>query len=223
MGFISPDNLRLVEEDGVSVVYVGCGEGEEGGIGTIKLEGGTACKPSTATKGEYFCTKIGAHPEGFQVTEHAIYANLADISKVVAIDRKTKRTKFVNLPSELRANFPMAIDDRERIYIACRYPKPKMVAIVGKEGNDIFKGTIEKTLPCAADSDDIFFDKKRRCLYVIGGEGNVSVFDCDDYSLVDTVPTAVGARTGFMLGNKLYVAAPAAHGLGARLLIFQMM
>jgi D-arabinose 1-dehydrogenase-like Zn-dependent alcohol dehydrogenase len=76
-------------------------------------------------------------------------------------------------------------------------------------------GGIGQLLVSAArECDDVFFDATRKRIYVIGGEGIISVFqqnDPDHYELVANVPSAVGIRAGFFFAkrDRFYVAVPA--------------
>jgi hypothetical protein len=74
-------------------------------------------------------------------------------------------------------------------------------------------------------TDDVFYDKTRRVVYVIGGEGAVEVFrqrDPDHYESVGRTTTAAGARTGFFLQNssRLYVAVPHRGSEAAKVLVY---
>jgi hypothetical protein len=69
-------------------------------------------------------------------------------------------------------------------------------------------------LRAAGECDDVFFDASRKRIYVIGGEGMISVFQQDDpnhYELVANVPSSVGIRTGYFFTkrDRLYVGVPA--------------
>ena len=89
--------------------------------------------------------------------------------------------------------------------------------------------------------DDIFFDSIRQRLYVIGGEGSISVIQrslsreqgrpsrdshgCSNYiyTYLATVESGIGARTGlfFKSRDRLYVAAPATSKGPPRLLVYE--
>jgi len=54
----------------------------------------------------------------------------------------------------------------------------------------------------AGECDDIYFDANRKRIYVIEAEGFISVVeqkDPDHYELLESVPSAIGARTGYFL------------------------
>ena len=87
-------------------------------------------------------------------------------------------------------------------------------------------GKVVASLPAAGDMDDIFYDALRKRVYVSGGEGFISVFQQkgpDTYEATGKIPTSIGTRTGvwYVKRDRLYLAAPPAQGLGARILVFE--
>jgi hypothetical protein len=59
---------------------------------------------------------------------------------------------------------------------------------------------VVRPLTCAGDADDMYYDGRSRRIYVIGGEGVISVFqqrDPDNYGLRANISSSIGARTGF--------------------------
>jgi hypothetical protein len=89
---------------------------------------------------------------------------------------------------------------------------------------DSDSGELVAELPCCGDADDILIDRERGRAYVIGGEGAVTVVGIADpgrYTVVDTVATRRGARTGWLdaAGGRLYVACPAGDGHEAELMV----
>ena len=106
-----------------------------------------------------------------------------------------------------RANFPMALNESShRLIVGCRNPARLLVL-------DTETGKVVASMPCCSDTDDVFYDSRFHRIYVIGGEGSVSVFqqgDGDRYALLATVPTAPGARTALFVpsSNRIYVAQP---------------
>ena len=71
-------------------------------------------------------------------------------------------------------------------------------------------------------SDELFFDAAQKRVYVVCGEGKVEVFS-PSLSREATIDTSRGARTGVFVPEyrRLYVAAPAAGGTPARILVFE--
>jgi len=193
-----PDNMRY--DPTTKKVFVGFGE-ENSGIATID--------PATDERvGEVF--KTGGHPESFQVEASGshIFVNVPDADNVVeSIDRKTGTV--ANWPLKgLRGNYAMALNQEDhRLFVITR-KAPMMVVIDTQTGNEIAR------LRAAGECDDVFFDASRKRIYVIGGEGFISVFQQDDpahYSLIQNVPSAIGVRTGFWFAkrDRFYVAVPA--------------
>ena len=211
-----PDNLRY--DSSRNCLYVGFGEGE---LDAIDL---STCERS------FLNIKLNAHPEGFQVESRGprIFVNVADSRIVSSINRDTGEALHFALPADCSNNFPMALDeDGRRIFVVARSP-PCLLVLCADTGRNIAR------VPCGADSDDVFFDARRAAVYVVCGEGVVSVVRrCpwpapfrtphhdEMYHCAEQVPTAVGARTGLWLPDRdrLIVAAPATATVPARLLV----
>ena len=199
------DNLRLDPKSGD--IWVGFGNG---GIGIIDTSGQKAGTIS-----------LGSHPESFQFDETAdrAYVNVPKQLGVTVIDR-TKRVVLAKWALGLSfANYPMALDRaNQRLFVGCRLPARLVVLNTGS-------GQIVTTLASVGDADDVFYDEKRRCIYVIGGDGAIDVFrqhDPDHYEPVGRTVTAPGARTGswWPSSDRLYVAAPAKGGQVAAVLVY---
>ncbi|MDB5710089.1 MAG: pyrrolo-quinoline quinone beta-propeller repeat-containing protein [Sphingomonas bacterium] len=203
-----PDNLRY--DAAAKRVYLGYGEGAIGAIDAA----------TNARIGTDF--KFEGHPEGFQLERNGshIFVNIADGKVVRVIDRRTGKMVDWTLPAGHAANFPMVLDEaNRRVIIGTR--KPSRITVLNMDS-----GAIVASLPCTGDMDDIFFDADRKRIYVAGGEGYISVFqqtDADHYKDMGKIASALGARTGvwYVARDRLYVAAPSAGGLGARLLVFE--
>jgi DNA-binding beta-propeller fold protein YncE len=193
-----PDNMRY---DAASKrVFVGFGE-EDGGIAMID--------PTTDERvGEEY--KTGGHPESFQVEASGkhIYVNVPDAGNVVeAIDRKTGAVTKWPL-KDLRGNYAMALNEEDHRVFTISRKLPMVVVFNTETGAEVAR------MPAAGESDDVFFDDSRKRIYVIGAEGSISVFQQDDpdhYSLLATVPTGIGIRTGFFYAkrDRFYVGVPA--------------
>jgi DNA-binding beta-propeller fold protein YncE len=193
-----PDNMRYDEVS--KTVFVGFGQ-EDGGIGMIN--------PKTDERtGQVY--KTGGHPESFQVEASGghIFVNVPDAGNVVeSIDRKSGTVTKWPLKG-LRSNYAMALNEEDHRLFTITRKSPMMVVLDSQNGNEIAR------LRAAGECDDVFFDASRKRIYVIGGEGIISVFqqnDPDHYELVANVPSAVGIRTGFYYKkrDRFYVAVPA--------------
>ena len=205
-----PDNMRYDEAS--KRVYVGFGE-DDGGIGMID--------PKTDERvGDVYKTE--GHPESFQVEakgEH-IFANVPDAGNVVeSIDKKTGAVTKWPL-KDLRGNYAMALNEEDHRLFTITRKTPMMVVLDTQTGREVAR------IRAAGECDDVFFDPSRKRIYVIGGEGIISVFqqnDADHYELVANVPSAVGIRTGYYFAkrDRFYVAVPAKGNEPAQVWTFE--
>ena len=167
--------------------------------------------------------RLPAHPESFQFSANGsnLFVNLPHDQSIAMIDlpKRTIQAKWAHLGAQ--SNFPMAIDpNSDRIFVACRQPA-QLLSL------DTKSGSVTERVETVGDADDLFFDKDRNRLYVIGGEGFIDVVDAPKTGKphsIAHVPTAAGARTGlFVPGwNKLFVAAPHRGTEPARLLVYAL-
>jgi len=193
-----PDNMRYDEAS--RRVYVGFGE-DDGGIAMIDPK-------SDERVGSVYKTE--GHPESFQVEAKGdhIFVNVPDAGNVVeSIDKKTGAVTKWPL-KDLRANYAMALNEEDHRLFTITRKTPMMVVLDTQTGKEVAR------LRAAGECDDVFFDATRKRIYVIGGEGIISVFqqnDADHYELVANVPSAVGIRTGYFFTkrDRFYVAVPA--------------
>jgi len=193
-----PDNVRW---DAASKrIFVGFG-GDDGGIAMID--------PATDERvGQVYKTE--GHPESFQVEASGghIFANVPDAGNVVeSIDRKTGAVTKWPLKG-LRGNYAMALNEEDHRLFTVTRKTPMLVVLNTQTGAEVAR------LRAAGECDDVFFDASRKRIYVIGGEGMISVFqqnDPDHYELLANVPTAIGIRTGYFYAkrDRLYVGVPA--------------
>ncbi|MBX9842071.1 MAG: hypothetical protein K2Z80_09730 [Xanthobacteraceae bacterium] len=149
----------------------------------------------------------GGHTESFQLEKNGprIFANVPDDDSVVnVIDRGTGALAKWAL-NGAKANFPMTLDESShRLFVIARTP-PMVVVLDTDTGKEVARIRVK------AASDDAYFDPVRKRIYVICGEGYISVIqqkDPDHYALMENIPTIAGARTGGLLGANLYVGVP---------------
>jgi hypothetical protein len=164
---------------------------------------------------------LPVHPESFQLEPNTarIFVNLPGRFRIAVIDR-SKSSVTANWQTHgTLENFPMSLDTEDkRLFVGCRLPARMLILDA-----DIAK--IVGKMPIVGDTDDLFFDAKRRFVYVIGGEGAVTVIRLngpDRYEQVSKTPTAHGARTGLFVPalNRLFVAAPHRGTEPARILVY---
>jgi hypothetical protein len=93
---------------------------------------------------------------------------------------------------------------------------------------DVNSGTATINLETCGDADDVFFDSRRRRIYVSCGEGSVDVLEREStgYHRLSLIGTAFGARTSLFVPelDRLFVAARAGFfgfGSDAAILVFR--
>lgn len=195
---VDPDNVRY--DAASKKIFVGFGE-EDGGIAMVD--------PATDERvGQVYKTE--GHPESFQVEASGghIYANVPDAGMVVeSIDRKTGAVSKWPLKG-LKGNYAMALNEEDHRLFTVTRKTPMLVVLDTQTGNEVAR------LRAAGECDDVYFDAARKRIYVLGGEGIISVIqqkDPDHYELVANVPSGIGIRTGFFYSkrDRLYVGVPA--------------
>lgn len=198
------DDVRL--EPGGGRVVVGFGSG---GLAVV----------DPAARRVVRVASLPAHPEGFEISNGLAYVNLPDAGAIAVADLATGRRVATWPNGWLRFNFPMALDPAGAS-VAVAYRLPAQVAIL-----DRATGARRQTLGTCGDADDLFFDAKRRRLYVVCGGGSVDVFEAGGrgYGRAARVASRPGARTGLFVPqlDRLYVAARAAPGRDAAILVFR--
>jgi DNA-binding beta-propeller fold protein YncE len=205
-----PYNLRY--DEGSKTVFVGFGE-EDGGIAMVDP------KTDARTGGVY---KTEGHPESFQVEAQGgrIYVNVPDAGNVVeSIDRKSGFVTKWPLKG-LRGNYAMAMNEADHRLFTITRKTPMMVVLNTETGNEVAR------LRAAGECDDVFFDASRKRIYVIGGDGIISVFqqnDPDHYELISNVPSGIGIRTGYFFAkrDRFYVGVPAKGSEPAQIWTFE--
>jgi len=166
--------------------------------------------------------RLPAHPESFQLERNGarIFVNVPDARQIAVLDRSKRTLEAAWEVPGARSNFPMTLDEAgRRLFVGARSPAVMLVYDTGS-------GKVVAKLPIGGDTDDLFYDPKRKQVYVICGEGRVDVFrqdDADHYSQAGSVGTAARARTGLFVPEegRLYVAAPAVDKASARILVYR--
>jgi DNA-binding beta-propeller fold protein YncE len=202
-GLPDADNVRY--DSAARQVYVGYGEG--------------ALAVLDAVNGQRLGDiRLAGHPESFQLEKEGtrLFVNVPSAGHIAVVDR-AKRAVTATWPlNGAQSNFPMALDEAgHRLFIGCRAPARVLVY-------DTTTGRVEATLPIAGDTDDLFFDAARKCIYVSCGAGFINLFQQQDgghYEAFATLPTAAGARTALFVPplQRLYLAVPHRGAQGAEI------
>ncbi len=204
------DNVRL-SADGRRV-FVGC---RAGALAVLDARDGRHV-------GEI---PLPAHPESFQVESAGarIFVNLPRADQIAVVDRE-KGAVAASWPLALigaHANFPLALDEAgRRLFVGCRAPPRTLIY-------DTASGQRTASLEIGADADDLFYDAKRRQLYVSCGGGSLEVWAEDSparFHLAQRVPTAPGARTSLFVPalDLLCVAVPRRGEQGTEIRVYQL-
>lgn len=205
-----PDNVRLDATTGYA--YVGYGTGNGSALGVVDVRTGTKVSD----------IKLSGHPESFQLEDSGqrIFVNVPTARHIAVVERDKGSVVETWPLSNAAENFPMALDEgNHRLFVGTRSPAKLLVF-------DTETGTQVTSLESSGDADDIFYDAKNKRIYVSGGEGAISVFEQTDpanYSLLDKVDTAEGARTSLFVPDSatLYVAVPQRGSQQAEVRAFQ--
>lgn len=199
------DNIRV--DTVVDHVIIGYGDGA---LATI----------DAASRSRIADIPLKGHPESFQLSrdETRIFVNVPGAREVAIIDLNFGK-QVASWPTRVASgNYPMVLDDEDgRVFIVFRYPaKLGMFAVA--DGNNL--GTSD----VCRDADDIFFDAKRRRLYVSCGDGAIDILEVQNgVRRIASVPTSSGARTALFVPelDRLFLAVRAHAGEPAALWVFQ--
>jgi DNA-binding beta-propeller fold protein YncE len=175
------DNIRV--DAGKQQVLVGFGSGA---IAVID--------PSNQTK--LADIPLKGHPEGFQLSDTGqIFVNLPSVRAIGVVDRLSGQEKTSWPTRNLNGNFPMALDDVAK-HVIVAFRDPSRLAVLAMDGG----ASIAERDTCG-DSDDVFFDGKRKRVYVICGAGFIDVFNAEGglYQRLARIPTVAGARTALFI------------------------
>ncbi len=202
------DNVRY--QASTKQVYVGYGSG---GIAVIDASSFQKVKD----------IRLSGHPESFQIAAKLgkIFVNVPDSKQVEVIDVKELKVIAQWKVKAASANFPMALDETHHLlFIGCRHPA-KLVVMSADDG------AVVSTLDCTGDADDIFYNARKKEIYISGGAGFIDVFrqiNPRHYELVEQVPTRRGARTCLFVSEtkQLLLAVPASVKGKAELRIYQV-
>jgi DNA-binding beta-propeller fold protein YncE len=201
------DNVRIDPRTGNIIVGYG-----SGGLAIIDPE-------KRAKIGDI---KLAAHPESFQLdpVSGRVFVNVPDARQIAVVDLGAAKQVASWTVGGLDGNFPLAIDGSGTA-VAAVFRHPAKLALL-----DAKTGAATQQLDTCGDADDVFFDTKRRRIYVSCGAGAVDAFqgDAAGYRPLARVATSSGARTSLFVPelDRLYVAARAGLlGSDAAILVFR--
>jgi DNA-binding beta-propeller fold protein YncE len=207
-GLPDADNIRY--DAAANRIYVGYGKGA---LAVVNAVSGVHTRD----------IKLEGHPESFQLEPDgvSIFINVPEAHHVAVISR-TSRAVVAAWPLAKRdANFPMALDAASgQLFVGCRQP-PKLVVLDTTSGKQV------SDLDISGDTDDLFYDAKRKRLYLSCGEGFVNVVgraETNQFKLLEKIPTAPGARTSLFVADldAYCVPVPQRANQSAEIRVFQV-
>jgi hypothetical protein len=165
---------------------------------------------------------LAAHPEAFSLAPAGdrAFVNVPDAEQIAVVDLAADAQVGRWRASGWHDNFPMAIGPAGAV-IATVFRSPAVLVLF-----DTRTGEVSAKAPTCGDADDLFFDTRRRRLYVSCGAGFVDVFARAYGALrpLARIVTSLGARTSLFVPelDRLFVAARARPlGAGAAILVFR--
>ncbi|HEY1258230.1 MAG TPA: hypothetical protein VGF34_03210 [Stellaceae bacterium] len=162
--------------------------------------------------------RLAAHPEAFEIEAATgrAFVNVPDAKEIAIVDLGATKQVGRWATAGLRANFPMALDPAAGTLATIFRQPPTLVLIDPKTG------AVTQRLNTCGDADDVYFDPRRRRIYVSCGAGAVDVFAAEGagYRELARIATAAGARTSLFVPqlDRLYVAA---RGAAPAILVFR--
>ena len=201
------DNIRYDASE--RELYVGFGNG---GLGRLAAESASHIDD----------IPLSGHPESFQLQSDGslIFVNVPDAGDVEVVNRD-QRAKVASWPlAEAGANFPMALDEPDRRLIVATRAPAALIVLDTQSGRELAR------VASCGDADDVFYDARRRQLYISCGEGALDVFSLDAHAVprpIARIATATGARTSLFVPeqDRRFVAVPHRGAQPAGILVFQ--
>jgi DNA-binding beta-propeller fold protein YncE len=148
------------------------------------------------------------------------FVNVAGASEVAVVDKRTHEVLARWRLSAGRQNSAIALDEaRGRLFVVTR--KPFRLVVL-----DTRDGRMVASMDAPQRTNDIFWDAQARRLYLTG-DGYVATVaqrDADHYEELARVPSAKGAKTGFLAAREglLYVAVAGTKDTPAAVLRYRV-
>lgn len=177
------------------------------------------------TNKKLFDVQVAAHPSEMLLDKsgRTLFVLISIIGKIQVIDTK-KREVTATWPVSSQRPGDAAFDESmERLLVGTGKP-PEFISMDAKTGKEV------ANLPTVDGMDGVYFDVKRKRIYISGGRGiavgyvyTYQQLDADHYEIVSKIPTRPGAGTSFWSPelNRYYVAAPAHDNEEAAVLVFE--
>lgn len=158
-------------------------------------------------------------PKQFEIDSNLIYANVPSAGHVAVVDI-AKGTVTATWPvTEGKENVPMGLDSQHRrLFVGC--VSGKLVIF------DMAAGKSIASLDIGKGSDGIYYDAKRKLIYISCAAGVIEVIrqqDADHYLSVAKISTADGAGTSLFVPelDELFLAVPQKDGRAAEIRLYR--
>lgn len=200
------NNLRF--DSATNQLFVGVGK-TSGSLGIIDLK-------QDKIVGEI---PLSGYPKQFEIDGDSVYVNLPDKNTIEIVSLSSAKPIASWAVTEAKRNVPMAIDRlHHRLFIAC---EPGKFVIYSTE-----TGKSVQSINIGKDADGIYYDAKRKQIYVSCGEGNIAIIeqkDSDHYNMVQTIATVQGAGTSLFSPqlDKYILAVPQSSNQTAEIRVYQ--
>jgi YVTN family beta-propeller protein len=180
------DNVRVDGRNGHLVVGYG-----DGALAVID--------PAQAVKLSEI--KLPGHPESFRLSGSRVFVNIPDARQIAVAGLDAGRITASWKQEALHSNFPLMLDDAGHVAVVFRSPA-RLVLFDAVSGKPVVAADT------CGDSDDLFFDARRKRFYVSCGAGAVDVFAAGDLKPLGRIETRSGARTSLFVAelDRLFVA-----------------
>ena len=212
---LSPTGSLKVGDDADNVRIDPCS-----GLVIVGYGGGALASIDPASRKVVSTLPLSAHPESFRLdpAHHRVFVNLPGAGQLAVGDLATGKVVATRKAAHA-AGYPMLFDAAANA-VAVVYRLPARLVM-----SDADSGAVTQDIDVCSDSDDLFLDAKRRRIYVSCGAGAVDVLEAGQggYHRIERVRTRSGARTSLFVPelDRLYVAARAADGKPAAILVFR--
>ncbi len=162
---------------------------------------------------------LSGYAKQFEIDGDSVYVNLPEKNTIEVVSLSAKKTITDWPVNEAKSNIPMAIDRiHQRLFIACE--PGKFIIYSTKTGKVIQSINISK------NADGIYYDAKRRRVYISCGAGIIEVIeqkDADHYTIKQNITTVEGAGTSLFSPqlDKYILAVPQSINQKAEIRIYQ--
>lgn len=200
------NNLRF--DSTTNQLFVGVGK-TSGSLGIIDVK-------QDKIAGEI---SLSGYPKQFEMDGDKVYVNLPDKNTIEVVNLSSAKPVASWAVTEAKRNVPMALDRiNHRLFVACE-PGKFIIYSTGK-------GKSIQSINIAKDADGIYYDAKRKRIYVSCGEGSIEVIeqkDADHYNLIQTISTVQGAGTSLYSPqlDKYILAVPQSSNQTAEIRVYQ--